>query len=185
MNDKDVACNLLDRAITLLRRGGDRLATAESCTGGMVASAFVDAPGASDIFERGYVAYSNEAKIELLTVPKTYIHSFGAVSAETAKAMAEGAALASHATVALSTTGIAGPTGGTQEKPTGLVYIAFAVRNKGVYTYCRKYLFKGDRTSVRRQTTEAAIRLLCDRLALLRPHVARDTCERSFALKTK
>ncbi|MET0154620.1 MAG: CinA family protein [Rickettsiales bacterium] len=153
------------RLSDLLRQTRSRVATAESCTGGLLASAFVDLPGASDVFERGFVTYSNAAKVELLTVPTYYIDRFGAVSKETAAAMAEGATLAAQATVGVSVTGIAGPEGGSDEKPVGLVYVGFAIRNKEKLTATEKFFFSGDRTEIRLQTVAAALETTYRRLS--------------------
>ena len=100
-----------------------RLATAESCTGGLISALITEVPGSSAVFERGFVTYSNEAKIDLLTVPTFYIEEFGAVSMQTVIAMAEGALLMSRADISVAVTGCAGPDGGTPEKPVGTVFI--------------------------------------------------------------
>lgn len=134
-----------------------RLATAESCTGGLISTVITDIPGASSIFERGFVTYSNESKIELLTVPTFYIEDFGAVSMEVAVAMAEGALLMSKADISVSVTGVAGPDGGTEEKPVGTVFIGCAVKNSE--TVFEKFCFSGSREKIRLQSTEAAMRL--------------------------
>lgn len=122
------AKTLLDAA----RAKGLRLATAESCTGGLVAAALTDIAGASDVFERGFVTYSNEAKRGMLGVPWPLIETHGAVSAEVARAMALGAIDRSPADIAVAVTGVAGPGGGSAEKPVGLVHFACARRNGGV-----------------------------------------------------
>jgi len=121
--------SLLDRASALLaayRQRGWKLATAESCTGGLVAALLTEIPGSSDVVERGFVTYSNEAKQELLGVPATTLEEFGAVSEATARAMALGALTHSRAQVAVSITGVAGPGGGSVAKPVGLVHFACA-----------------------------------------------------------
>ena len=118
---------------TLLARArnkGIMVATAESCTGGLIAGAITDIPGSSDVLDRGFITYSNEAKIECLDVPSNIINQYGAVSAETAKAMANGTLKNSQADIAITTTGIAGPDGGTDEKPVGLVYFGIAEKGK-------------------------------------------------------
>ncbi len=138
-----------------------RIVTAESCTGGMIAAALTDVPGASAVLERGFVAYSNEAKIEELGVPAEMIATHGAVSPETAEAMASGALAASHADIALAVTGIAGPDGGTAAKPVGLVYFGLATRDGHVFHYtCR---FPGDRAAIRAQAVEEGLKLLLSR----------------------
>jgi competence/damage-inducible protein CinA C-terminal domain len=114
---------LLERA----RRRGLRIATAESCTGGLVAATLTEIAGSSDVFDRGFVTYSNEAKTAMLGVPMTLIAAHGAVSEPVARAMAEGALVHSAADVAVSVTGVAGPGGGSAEKPVGLVHFALAV----------------------------------------------------------
>jgi nicotinamide-nucleotide amidase len=114
------------RTLNHLRASKRRCVTAESCTGGLVAALLTSVPGSSDVVERGFVTYSNEAKIELLGVPVDIIAGHGAVSAQTAEAMARGALTHSRADVAVSITGVAGPGGGSAEKPVGLVFLAVA-----------------------------------------------------------
>ncbi len=121
---------LVDRLAAALRRRGERLVTAESCTGGLIAAACTSLAGSSEWFERGFVTYSNAAKTELLGVPEALIAMHGAVSAEVAAAMADGALARSHAQVAVAITGVAGPTGGTAAKPVGTVWIAAAAGGK-------------------------------------------------------
>lgn len=141
-----------------LRNHGLKLATAESCTGGMVAASITDLSGSSDIFDRGFVTYSNQSKIDMLGVSTATIEKYGAVSEQTAKEMAAGAINNSQADVSIAVTGIAGPTGGTAEKPVGLVYIAIGQKdNPPVITY---NVFSGDRASVRRQAATVAMRHL-------------------------
>ena len=125
--------HLTIRAAALLERcraAGLKIATAESCTGGLVAGLLTEIPGSSAVVERGFVVYSNEAKEDLLNVPAATIRTHGAVSEATARAMAEGALRASLADLAVSVTGVAGPDGGTAEKPVGLVHFACARRGK-------------------------------------------------------
>lgn len=131
------------------------LATAESCTGGGISYAITDIPGSSDWFDCGFVSYSNAAKSEMLDVPAALIAQFGAVSEEVAAAMAEGAVANSNAHVAISTTGIAGPTGAVPGKPVGTVCFGWS---KGDTTYTERLVFKGDRQEVRRQTIEHALK---------------------------
>jgi nicotinamide-nucleotide amidase len=140
-----------------------RLATAESCTGGLIAGALTEIPGSSDVFERGFVVYSNHAKQELLDVPKSLLAEFGAVSEEVAIVMATGAVIRSRADVSVAVTGIAGPGGGTGDKPVGLVHIAAYRKGNGV-TH-EEYNF-GDvgRSQVRLRTIEAALMLLREQL---------------------
>jgi nicotinamide-nucleotide amidase len=152
---------LLSRAEALLglaRGSGLKIATAESCTGGLIAGLLTEIAGSSDVFERGFVTYSNDAKHELLGVPEALLKTHGAVSAPVARAMAEGALKHSRADVSIAVTGVAGPGGGTSEKPVGLVYIAAA---RGDETRVEEHRF-GDpgRNQVRLRTVEAALRLL-------------------------
>jgi nicotinamide-nucleotide amidase len=135
------------------------LATAESCTGGLIAALLTEIPGSSDVFERGFITYSNRAKIELLCIPEELIIERGAVSDPVARRMAEGAVERSRAQAAVAVTGIAGPGGGTAEKPVGLVHIAAA--RKGAETLHEKHLF-GDvgRGPIRMASVEAALQLL-------------------------
>jgi nicotinamide-nucleotide amidase len=131
------------------------LATVESCTGGWVAQVITAVPGSSRWFERGFVAYSNAAKRELLGVSTTALARHGAVSEQVARAMAEGGLARSRAHLALAVTGIAGPGGGTAEKPVGTVWFAWAGRKRA--TVSRQELFPGDRGAVRRQSVAAAL----------------------------
>lgn len=121
----DDARDLLDRA----KQDGLKIATAESCTGGLIAASLAAVPGASASLERGFVTYSNEAKVELLGVPAALINQHGAVSKEVALAMVAGALAHSPADIAVAVTGVAGPDGGTEAKPVGLVHIAAARRD--------------------------------------------------------
>ena len=132
------------------------LAAAESCTGGWLSQAITACPNSSRWFERGFVTYSNEAKQEMLGVDAAILAHHGAVSEQTARAMAQGALARSHATVALSVTGIAGPAGGSEEKPVGTVWIAWAHANKD--TVCAKFLFSGGRREIREQTVAEALK---------------------------
>jgi nicotinamide-nucleotide amidase len=145
------------------RKAGLRIVTAESCTGGMIAAALTDIAGSSDIFERGFVTYSNDAKHELIGVPRATLDAHGAVSAESAEAMASGALARSHADVALSVTGIAGPGGGSKEKPVGLVY--FGVGRKDAPIRIVREVFAGNRAAIRRAAVDRALGLLADTLA--------------------
>ena len=131
------------------------LVTAESCTGGMLSVAMTDVSGSSRVFDRAFVTYSNEAKMDVLEVKPETLEEFGAVSAETAKEMAEGSlkkAIMSHISIAV--TGIAGPDGGTPTKPVGLVFIAIGQQDKKTIVY--RHEFKGDRDAVRQQTVDTA-----------------------------
>ena len=144
--------------VRLLREKQLTLAVAESCTGGSLAGRITDVPGASDIFLAGYVTYANRAKEESLGIPASLIEAHGAVSEPVAAAMAEGARRASGAKFALSTTGIAGPGGGTESKPVGTVYIGLA--SEGHPTVVRRCYFPLDRTTFKHMTTSAALDLL-------------------------
>ncbi len=135
--------------------------TAESCTGGLIAGTLVNAPGASDVLNEGYITYSNEAKERLLGVSSDTLEKYGAVSKETAREMAEGAIRAAGADAALSATGIAGPGGGTKEKPVGLVYIGCCLKGKTVVRECH---FAGDRMENRIQTVDTALNMLKEAL---------------------
>lgn len=154
--------SLVEELSLLLMDKNMRLVTAESCTGGMIAAAMTDRSGSSSVYERGYVTYSNESKIEELGVKSETIETHGAVSAQTAIEMAQGALKNSHADIALSVTGIAGPNGGTDEKPVGLVYIGIAQPNKEPESI--KNIFDGDRASIRQATVEKALELLIERI---------------------
>ena len=138
-----------------LRARGWMLATAESCTGGLIAAACTAVAGSSDWFERGIVSYSNAAKVELLGVPAALIDAHGAVSAEVARAMAEGALAHSKAQLAVAVTGIAGPGGATPGKPVGTVWLALARR--GAPARSELLQLGGDRTAVREQTVRHAL----------------------------
>ncbi|MBQ1342904.1 MAG: CinA family protein [Firmicutes bacterium] len=140
-----------------LRRRKLAVATAESCTGGMLAAALTDVPGSSDVFGWGLVTYSNEAKAQLLGVSRDTLAEFGAVSLQTAREMASGLLRVSGADIALATTGIAGPGGGSAEKPVGLVYIACGDEDDLQVKRC---LFSGGRDAVRRQTVAEALFML-------------------------
>ncbi len=139
-----------------LGRRGRMLALAESCTGGWVAQTVTAVPGSSAWFERGFVTYSNAAKTEMLGVAPQTLRRFGAVSEETARAMALGALAHSRAQVAAAITGIAGPDGGTPEKPVGMVCFAWTCADGVAHADTRH--FSGDRQAVRRQSVEAVLR---------------------------
>jgi nicotinamide-nucleotide amidase len=133
------------------------LATAESCSGGMIAAACTDLGGASQWFERGFVTYSNAAKTEMLGVPATLIEQEGAVSEAVARAMADGALVHSQAHVSLAVTGVAGPTGGSEAKPVGTVWFAWCV---GGETHSEMQHFAGDRAAIRAATVRYALQRL-------------------------
>lgn len=139
-----------------------KVSFAESCTGGLLAGRLVNVPGSSEVFEEGYVTYSNEAKQRLLDVTSEALENYGAVSRQVAEQMARGAAKRSGAQAAVGVTGIAGPDGGTDQKPVGLVYIGCFVDHEVVVT---KKHFNGSRKEVREQAVEAALKLLLDCLS--------------------
>lgn len=144
-----------------LHAAGRRLATAESCTGGWVAKALTDVPGSSDWFECGYVTYSNAAKVRDLKVSPGTLEQFGAVSEQTVREMAEGALRVTAASVALAVSGIAGPEGGTPEKPVGTVWFCAAGREgSAVDVIAEEQLFSGDRALVRGRSVQHALRLI-------------------------
>ena len=152
--------NLTQISLRLLA-GRHMLATAESCTGGMIAAACTDLSGSSQWFERGFVTYSNEAKAEMLAVPPGLIEEHGAVSESVARAMADGALAHSRAQVSLAVTGVAGPTGGTEAKPVGTVWFAWCV---GGETHSEMQHFAGDRAAVRVATVRYALKRLLNLL---------------------
>lgn len=151
---------LAQRVLAANRTAGRRIAVAESCTGGMVAAALTEIAGSSDVFERGFVAYSNEAKMELLDVSDDVLVTFGAVSAATAWAMAQGAIARSHADVAVSITGIAGPGGGSAAKPVGMVVFGRARRGTDQSFTDMRMFVDVPRAEVRRRAALAALNLL-------------------------
>ncbi|HEV2336448.1 MAG TPA: nicotinamide-nucleotide amidohydrolase family protein [Stellaceae bacterium] len=151
---------LAEEVLALCRARHWRLSTAESCTGGLVAAALTAVAGSSDVVERGLVTYSNDAKIELLGVPSDTIAAHGAVSSETAIAMAQGALARAPIDLAVSITGVAGPGGGTAQKPVGLIYVGLATKDGAARVERR--VFPGDRTAVRNAALVLALELLRD-----------------------
>lgn len=149
---------LAEETIAVCRDRGLKLATAESCTGGLISACLTSVAGSSAVFERGFVTYANRAKEEMLGVPDSTLARVGAVSEEVARAMADGARARSSADLTVAVTGIAGPGGGTPEKPVGLVHVAAA--RAGLPTVHERHVFSGDRDAVRTATVEAALRLL-------------------------
>jgi nicotinamide-nucleotide amidase len=148
--------------VQALLQQGQMMATAESCTGGMVAAAITDIAGSSAVFDRGFVTYSNKAKAEMLGVPEKLIMAHGAVSEAVAKAMAQGALKNSAATLAISITGIAGPSGGSETKPVGLVH--FACATKRGKEWHEKKVFDGDRAAIRLAARDHALQMLGNEL---------------------
>ena len=155
------AKTLEEEVVELLARKHLTVTTAESCTGGLIAGTLINAAGASDVLNEGYVTYSNEAKERLVHVSHETLERYGAVSAQTAQEMAEGAARAAGADAALSATGIAGPGGGTVDKPVGLVYIGCCLNGRTVVKECR---FNGSRMENRLRTVETALTMLKEQL---------------------
>ena len=167
MTDEQDIMNGTERlAKMLVRRAqevGMMVTCAESCTGGMVSAALTDIAGASAMFERSFVTYSNDAKMELLGVQSATLETHGAVSAETAIEMAAGAlANVTQASLAVAITGIAGPGGGSVEKPVGLVYFGRAIT--GADSHSWRHVFEGDRKAIRQQATARALALMLDAL---------------------
>ena len=157
----DETPHLCMRLADVLRARGLMLATAESCTGGLIAGACTDLSGSSDWFERGFVTYSNAAKSELLGVPAALIEAHGAVSEPVARAMAEGAVAHSRAQLSVAVTGVAGPSGGSADKPVGTVWFGWCV---GGVTHSEMQRFDGDRAAVRASTVQHALAGLLARL---------------------
>ena len=147
--------------VNLLKEKGLKISTAESCTGGMISSSIVDIDGASAVLDESHVTYTNEAKMKYLNVKKETLDSYGAVSRQTVKEMIQGLQKLSGADVSLAVSGLAGPTGGTKEKPVGLVYIGCNLQGK-----CKveEHIFKGDRIGIRQETTKRAIELAIEML---------------------
>jgi len=153
---RELARAVIDRCHAL----GRMVATVESCTGGLIAGALTAVAGSSAVLERGFVTYSNEAKTELVGVPAALIAAHGAVSAEVARAMAEGGIARSRADIAVAVTGIAGPGGGTDTKPVGLVHFACATRAGPVALHHE--VFPGDRDAVRGATVQKALAMILE-----------------------
>ncbi len=139
-----------------------KLATAESCTGGLLGSTITDVPGASAYYLGGVISYSNDAKINILGVKKETIERYGAVSEQCAEEMARGVAELFGADIAIATTGIAGPSGGTTQKPVGTVFIAYHISGK---TVVEKHMFSGTRVEIKEKIVKEALQRICDLLA--------------------
>lgn len=153
--------SILQDAESLLatcRSKGIMLATAESCTGGLIAAALTAIAGSSDVVDRGFVTYSNDAKNQMIGVPLPLIDGHGAVSEEVARAMAEGALARSRAAITISVTGVAGPGGGSVEKPVGLV--CFGLAQTGKAAVSERQVFPGDRTAIRAATVAHALKMI-------------------------
>ena len=153
---------LITKASEKLKNQDLTIATAESCTGGLLAHYLTSISGSSDYFDRGVISYSNKSKIELLGVTKETLERYGAVSEQTAKAMAIGIRERSNVDIGVSTTGIAGPTGGTKAKPVGLVYIGIATPKK---IEVKRLLFSGDRLQNKEDTCNSAIKLILETIS--------------------
>ena len=160
--NRDEAADLVPQLAAALLRRRWLLATAESCTGGLISAACTGLPGSSDWFERGFVTYSNAAKTELLGVPAALIAAHGAVSEAVARAMADGALAHARAQVSLGVTGVAGPTGGSPGKPVGTVCFGWRV---GGQTHAETRHFPGERAAVRAQAAAHALRRLLELVA--------------------
>ncbi len=153
--------NLLKKVSNLLKEKNLKVATAESCTGGLIAHTLTNISGSSDYFDRGIVSYSNKAKTDLLGVPENILKQYGAVSKEVVRIMAEGIRIKSNVDLGIATTGIAGPTGGTKEKPVGLVFIAISTSHG---TYIKRYQFRGNRLQNKEHTCNAALWMILNHL---------------------
>ena len=154
-----VDTQLLNKISDELKKQHRTVATAESCTGGLLAHILTNISGSSEYFDRGVVSYSNRAKTELLGVREETLEEYGAVSKQTAKAMAIDIKERSNTDIGISTTGIAGPTGGTKEKPVGLVYIGIATSKK---IEVKRFIFSGDRLQNKENTCNEALKLLLE-----------------------
>lgn len=150
--------DLVEKLAGLMQAKNITLVTAESCTGGLLAATITHRPGTSTMFERGFITYSNESKTDLLGVPKDVLDKYGAVSEETAQLMAQGALKNSKADLSVSITGIAGPDGGSEGKPVGLVYFGYAL--KGGSSGTVRHMFKGNRKEIQAEAAQTALKHL-------------------------
>lgn len=149
------------QVIEILAARNHKISFAESCTGGLLSALFTEIPGSSKAFDRGLITYSNKAKVEMLGVNEKVLAKYGAVSSQTAKEMAIGVIKNSDAGLSVSITGIAGPDGGSKEKPVGLVYICLAKKSGNeIRTLCRKFNFAGNRSQVRMSTLSCVLEML-------------------------
>lgn len=151
--------SLEKRVGDVLRKNKLRIAIAESCTGGLISHRITNIPGSSDYFDRGIIVYSNSSKTQLLGVPKLILESFGAVSSETARAMAEGIKKNANCDIGLAVTGIAGPGGSTPTKPVGLVYIGLSSKKS---TVVKEFRFSGKRHEIKEQASFEALNMVLD-----------------------
>jgi nicotinamide-nucleotide amidase len=154
----DSTLNEAGSLLAACRSKGIMLATAESCTGGLIVATLTAIAGSSDVVDRGFVTYSNEAKHEMIGVPVALIETHGAVSEAVAASMADGALARSRAAIAISVTGVAGPGGGTVEKPVGLV--CFGLARTGTPAFTERQVFPGDRTEIRAATVAHAFKMI-------------------------
>jgi nicotinamide-nucleotide amidase len=150
---------ILNKISNILKEKKLKIATAESCSGGLISHNITNISGSSEYFDRGVVSYSNNAKKELLDVSEDILEKYGAVSKQTAKEMAEGIRKKSSVDIGIATTGIAGPTGRTKDKPVGLVYIAISTNDD---TFVKKFQFSGSRLENKKSTCNAALKMLLD-----------------------
>ena len=146
-----------EKLVKLLKKKNLTVTTAESCTGGMVAAKIINVPGASDVFDQGYITYSNKSKRKILDVSKATLKKYGAVSEQTAREMALGGVLAADADACVAVTGLAGPDGGTEEKPVGLVYVSCCMKDEVIVEECH---FNGTRQEIREHAAVTALDLL-------------------------
>ncbi len=151
---------LANQLLIMARAKNIRIITAESCTGGLIAASLTDIAGSSDVVEGGFITYANEAKTSMLGVPESLIAQHGAVSEPVALAMAQGALDHSRAQLSVAVTGIAGPSGGSDAKPVGLVFIAVAM--KGKTPHATRHLFSGNRRDIREHAVNAALQMMMD-----------------------
>lgn len=156
----DALCEKANRILAACKQHGLRVATVESCTGGLLSAILTELPGSSDMFTHGFVTYANAAKEQMVGVPKKLLDDNGAVSEPVARAMAEGGLSASGADVVIAITGVAGPGGGSDAKPVGTVHLACAV--KGGATTHRKMHYTGDRSAIRLSAVDTALDMLMD-----------------------
>jgi PncC family amidohydrolase len=153
--------DMIHNIANYLKKNNLTIATAESCTGGLLAHSLTNISGSSEYFDRGVVTYSNKAKMDLLKVSPTILQKYGAVSLQTAKAMAIGVRDSANVDIGISITGIAGPTGGTKEKPVGLVFIGIATYNSSEVQH---FIFSKDRLQNKEETCKKALEILLDTL---------------------
>lgn len=153
---KTMPISIEEKIGKLLREQGKKVSVAESCTGGLISHLITNIPGSSDYFGGGVVAYNNKSKIDILHVSQATIRKFGAVSQQTAKEMAKGIRQLFGTDLGIATTGIAGPGGGSPEKPVGLVHVALSATDK---TICKKFSFDGSRREIKMKSAEAALKV--------------------------